>query len=221
MPSNITDITQLPRMEPEQLSAVNWAETYWHRYNKMPTAEQIGYHFPSLSMEEFFAHPAVKRAFHNRGMKLTSNTSLSEEQAAAVLTVANWSDRRTIPAKLRSLGISTTKWNGWKKDKHFKEFLHSQLAGNLEENLERAHAGLLVGVDKGDTNAIKYYMELTGRAPSPVETNFKLAVSRIIESITRHVQSPEIIRAISQDFEMIMAGQDPNILSLPHSEMEI
>ncbi len=201
-----------------QLQAVNWAELYYHERRKFPPVDSFKVHFPSLDIEEFFSHPTVKVAFHNRGITKTTPSFLSDEQAAAIITVANYDDRRSLPRKLSSLGIPVTRWNGWKKDRHFREFLHKQLAEGVDNSLDRAFEGLLKAVDKGEVNAIKYYMEVTGRQPSQNEQNFKLAVGRIIESLTRHVKDPATIKRISQDFELIMAGKDPNLLFIEPSE---
>lgn len=206
--------TKLPLMSTLQLSAVNWVEGYYHQVKKFPPDSSLQAQFPHLDLHEFHSHPTVKLAFHNRGIRRTTSQTLSDEQVAAILTIANYSDRRSISRKLTSLGIPSTRWNGWKKDKHFREFLHSQLAENSTDSLEIAMDGLLRAVEKGDVAAIKYYMELTGRSPSPNEQNFKLAVGRIVESLTRHVKDPNTLKRISQDFELIMAGQDPNLLEL-------
>jgi len=212
-----------PLMSTQYLKIVNWAEQFYAQRKRFPPVESFLSYWPGLDVDDFLNHPAVKKSFHNRGMKTAFNRGpqdLSDEQVAAVLTIANYDDRRSIPRKLSSLGIPVTRWNGWKRDQHFREFLHSQLVDNVEGSLDRAFEGLLRAVDKGEVTAIKYYMELTGRAPSEKEQNFKLAVSRIVESLTRHVKDPETIKRIGQDFEMIMAGKDPNVLFLNPVEDE-
>lgn len=199
-------------MSTEQLHMVNWAEAYYVKHKRFPPVEEFRSAFRSANLTEFFDHPTVKLAFHNRGMSRKAKpASLSNEQIAALVTIGNLDDRRSIPNKLRSLGIPVTRWNGWKKDTHFKNFLHDLLSDNLDTSLDRVMEGLLRAVDRGDVTAIKYYMEMTGRQPSANEQNYRMAVARIIESITRHVQDPEKIRLIQNDFKAIMAGQDPNI----------
>lgn len=201
-----------------QIRAVCWIEVYYNQNSgRFPPVEKILAEFPDLDIEDFLSDELVSRALHNRGITRRRRKSITDEQAAAILTVANYDDRRPIPAKLKSLGIPVTRWNGWKKDYAFRNFLHSQIKDSGENSLDRVWDGLLKAVDKGDVAAIKYYMELTGRTPSTSEMNFKLAVSRIIESVTRHVSDPDKIRAIGRDFEMIMAGQDPNIITLAPS----
>jgi hypothetical protein len=108
------------------------------------------------------------------------------------------------------LGVTLAQWNAWKKQKHFRDFLNSQLTDDFETSLDRALSGLLKGVDSGNPRSVELYMELTGRQPTENERNYRLAISRIVECVTRHVKDPNIIRAISEDFEKIERGLDPN-----------
>lgn len=200
---------------------INWIEQVYHESSVFPSIQVMKdawpTTFPNLStVRDWLAKPVVKQALHNRGLaprKVDSATNeLSEQQAAAILTVANLSDRRSQSTKLKSIGVTLTQWNAWKKQPSFKNFLYKCLNEDLDSSLDRAFSGLLKGVDNGDTRAIQFYMELTGRQPTENERNFKLAVSRIIESITRHVKDPELLKKIANDFELIEQGRDPSAL---------
>src|SRR5690349_2866407 len=85
----------------QQLAAINWAETYWHENKKFPSVEIFNRSFPDIDFEEFMQNLTVRTAFHNRGMNNPNPSHLTDEQAAAILTVANYSDKRSLTAKLR------------------------------------------------------------------------------------------------------------------------
>lgn len=194
---------------------ISWIETTYHKSKAFPSHQLIREQWPRTfptdhALEIWLASPVVKQALHNRGLNSNSNHGeLTEAQAAAILVVANLSDRRGLSTKLKSLGITLAQWNAWKRQPSFKKFLYDQLNEDLDSSLDRVFSGLLNAVDKGDPRAVQLYLEMTGRQPTENERNFKLAVSRIIESITRHVKDPEVIRALAKDFEMIEQGRDP------------
>lgn len=202
-------------------SIISWIETTYHESKVFPSAQTFKqawpHSFSSASLvQAFLDKPLVKQALHNRGLNPNKHSSkeLSQAQAAAVITVANLSDRRSLQTKLKSIGVSLTQWNAWKKQASFRNFLYSQLTDDFESSLDRALSGLLKAVDSGNPRAVELYLEMTGRQPTEGERNYRLAVSRIIESITRHVKDPHIINSLREDFDKIEQGLDP-VTSLP------
>jgi hypothetical protein len=199
-------------------NCLSWIEQHYHKTKNFPDPAQIQAEwprtFPTITdLQNWLDSPKIKAALNNRGLSQANaknNLPLTQTQSAAILLVANLSDRRNLKAKLSSIGVTLTQWNAWKKQVNFKHFLHSQLTDDFDTSLDRALTGLLSAVDAGNTRAIELYMEMTGRQPTENERNFKLAVSRIIESVTRHVKDPEIIRAIAEDFDKIEQGMDPS-----------
>lgn len=198
-------------------NVLSWIETTYHTTHHFPTALQIQASWPKTfptvpDVDFWLTQPPVKQALSNRGLsssKSEAPSQLSEAQAAALLVVANLSDRRSLQAKLKSLGLTLTQWNAWKKQPKFREFLHSQLTDDFETSLDRALSGLLRSVDSGNPRSIELYMELTGRQPTENERNYKLAISRIVECITRHVKDPRTRQLIAEDFDKIERGIDP------------
>jgi hypothetical protein len=217
--------------EPKTLGAldrsiISWIEQIYHQSKTFPSFEtfksawKISFDTRE-KLQAFLDKPLVKQALHNRGMNPNSHSSkeLTEAQAAAILTVANLSDRRSLQTKLKSLNITLTQWNAWKKQASFRNFLYSQLTDDFESSLDRALSGLLKAVDTGNPRAVELYLEMTGRQPTEAERNYRLAVSRIVESISRHVKDPHVIKALQEDFDKIERGLDPvtNIPVATHS----
>jgi hypothetical protein len=196
---------------------LSWIEVTYHDTKNFPTSLQIQASwpktFPTVPDVDFWCTlPHIKQALSNRGLSTQQTTKpadLSPLQAAALLVVANLSDRRSLSAKLKSIGATLTQWNAWKKQPAFKKLLHSQLTDDFDTSLDRALSGLLKSVDAGNPRAVEIYMELTGRQPTENERNYKLAISRIVECITRHVKDPQTRRLIAEDFDKIERGIDP------------
>ena len=197
-------------------NVLSWIETTYHDTHYLPTALQIQASWPKTfptvpDVEFWLVKPHISQALSNRGLSKSDSqpSNLSEAQAAALLVVANLTDRRSVQTKLKSLGVTTTQWNAWKKQKHFRDLLHKQLTDDFETSLDRALSGLLKSVDSGNPRAVELYMELTGRQPTENERNYRLAISRIVECITRHVKDPTTRRLIAEDFDKIERGIDP------------
>lgn len=201
---------------------LSWIEAHYHA-RSFPDPQRIKNAFPHIffsapAVEKWLSQPAIRNSLANRGT-LPQAGSLTPQQRAAILLVANLTDKRATSTKLKSLGITTTQWAAWKKDPSFKAFLYHNLNSDFDSSVDRAFSGLLSAVDKGNPRAVELYMELTGRQATENERNYRLAISRIVESISRHVKDPAVIAAIAADFDKIEAGQDP-LLNLKASEPE-
>lgn len=197
-------------------SIISWIETTYHESKTFPSVQTFKQAWPvffatASLVRDFLDRPLVKQALHNRGLNPNSNNTkeLTQQQAASILLVANLSDRRSLSTKLKSLNVTLTQWNAWKKQASFRNFLYAQLTDDFESSLDRALSGLLKAVDGGNPRAVELYLEMTGRQPTEAERNYRLAVSRIIESITRHVRDPHIINSLREDFDKIERGLDP------------
>jgi hypothetical protein len=213
------------------LRVINWIEGFWHRHNRFPLKmdwNKKTKEVPQLldySFEEALQNATFRRSLKERGIKVPSTTSgdwgLSQSQIAAIVTVTNFEDTRTRAQKLRELGISTTKWAGWMKDKDFVEFLQEMTATNLKDSLHVANEGLLKAMDRGDTNAIKFYYELTERHGGNVTAlqNIRLLLAKILEAVQFHVKDPITLAAIGADFEVILNGGTPEFKQVKEIEV--
>lgn len=200
---------------------INKIEHYWHKNESFPPSKFFEYE--EFDIAENLKHETFNLALTKRGITVPviSDRSkgelmpdgLTSEQVAAITIMINFEDRRPRSTKLKEMGISATQWAGWLKNPDFKNFLHQMTTTHLQDVLHVANEGLLHAVERGDTNAIKFYYELTGRhtQESGSMHNLKVVLAKVIESIQRNVKDPEILRAISADFEVILAGGSPEL----------
>lgn len=198
-----------------QIEVINWIEEWWLRKGTFPPVDSLKSFFPSFDLKESLNHDLFLTALENRGVKLPSaDDKLTNEQLAAIAVMSNFRDTRSPTAKLRSIGVTWTKWQGWMKNKHFKEFLHDLAASNFQDSIDVVQSGLLKAAEKGNVEAVKFYLEATGRyTPQSQETvNVKMILAKILEVIQMHVKDPATLRSIAVDFETVLAGGQPGVI---------
>lgn len=209
----MTETQDIVPMTSTELKGLVEIEAYWVRHGKFPKVIRT----EGFNLEEAMEKESFIRGLFNRGITPPDNQQeLSDAQLSAILLIVDIHDRRTIPAKLKSLGISSQTWQGWMKDPYFKKFLHNLSSKNFEDALHVAQQGLLSSVERGDVNAIKYWNELTGRAVSPEIQNARVLISRLAQVIQTHIKDPDLLMAISRDFEKVMRGEQPRaVIMIP------
>lgn len=181
--------------------AMPWFETFWHRHNRYPAPDEIMGHF-KFTLEQvqiLNVAPFWVKSCERRGIRLPSSSGLSPEQVAAISLIANFTDRRSIPAKCAALGITEEQLNGWYADPAFKQELAIRVDASLDNSFPEVQASLIKQIQKGNFPAIKFYYEITGRAQTPEQINLKLALLKVQEAIQKHVKDPEVLAAISAE----------------------
>lgn len=222
------------KLEPltsRELSIVTWVEQYWHKNSRFPYLKEFKQKLGQLNFPQDFPvtdlmeKPSFKRAMDNRGISIPSVTDvpvdLNNDQLAGILAVTNYLDKRSQSVKLKSLGITTSQWNGWLKNKIFKEYLHEVSSNTFKDSIHIAQESLVSKLESGDTSAIKLYMELTGRyqeGGSQV-ANLRLILTKLVEVLRRRITDENLLRAIGQDFDLILSGQEPVPVAPPRIDI--
>lgn len=160
-------------------------------------------------IDEFLESEDFIKSLDERGIvapwvMTTNPVGLTREQLAVVAVLNNIKDRRSDSKKLADLGISSRKYSGWIHNKSFSNYMKIS-ANNLLENSEaEAHMGLLRSLGNNNTQAQKLYFEMTGRYNPAYEneTNLQLLMTRVIETIQKHIHDPEILSAIASDLQL-------------------
>jgi hypothetical protein len=205
---------ELLPLNSQQLSVVNWVEQYWHKHGEFPSPGALKTRFgQELDVNALIEHRTFRLSMLNRGVVVPDASympeELTSEQLNAALRFLDVEDKRTLATKLKEIGVSTTQWYAWMKDPKFKEFVLNNSTKDFEESLHLAQQGLIRAIDRGETHAIKFYYELTGRHDANTGNvgNIKVVLAQIIEAIQRHVKDPDVLRAISNDFDIILGGR--------------
>lgn len=206
---NLSSKVQIVPLDGIEIDALTYIEEFWHKHGKFPKTIPV----PGFNLKKSLDKESFIRGLYNRGVRppnTVNDANLSNEQLAAILIVVDIHDRRSITAKLKSVGISSQTWQGWLRDKKFKEYLHSLSTKNFEDALHIAQQGLLSSVEKGDVNAIKYWNQLTGREVNQETHNARVLISHLAQVVQTHVKDPATLMAIAKDFERVMKGEKPD-----------
>jgi hypothetical protein len=202
-PQKGTSLIKFPKQVGPQFvnKAMPWFESFWHRMGRYPQPDEIMGHFKfTLEQVELLnLSPYWEKCLNERGIRLPQQTTLSATQIAAISLLTNFSDRRSIPAKLAAIGVTEEQINGWYKDREFKEELAVRTDAVLDNSFPEAQASLIRQIQKGNFSAIKFYYEITGRAVAPEQLKIKQTMQHLIEAVQKHVKDPEVLEAIATE----------------------
>lgn len=170
-------------------------------------------HYNKCLKSQDFRHAMLTRGMSLRGFSETPELDgiLSEEQLIAANVMLDLRDNRSQSKKLRELGVSTAKWEGWLRDPAFQNYLRTRSEALLPDNLHESHLALLDRVRSGDMVAIKYYNEITGRyVPNGNDkADVNAVLMMVMEVLQRRVKDPELVTAICDDLIAIGRANAP------------
>jgi hypothetical protein len=151
-------------------------------------------------VKEWLLEPSLAAMLDRRGISITSN-GLSPEMLACANVLLDFSDRRSKREKLLGLGITTQQYNAYLRNAKFNAYVTSRAEQLLPDTMHEAHTALLKNVERGDTNSLKLYYEITGRHNPAAANQFnpEALLTRIFEIITTRVKDPAVLDAIAQD----------------------
>lgn len=181
-----------------------WVELFWHQKKRYPLDEELVQKFGFTKTQLLQMHNSkyYDRCLKDRGIT-REDRDLSERQVAAISVITNFSDQRPTSVKLVSIGVSEEELNGWYSNPIFQRELAARADSILDNIFPEAQAQLARQIKAGSFPALKFYYEITGRAQSPETVNVKMAMMRLIEIVQKHVQDPDILRAIASDMQGI------------------
>jgi hypothetical protein len=147
--------------------------------------------------------PDFRRALRLRGVEPAA-TGLTTEQDYAIMVLTDPSDGKTLSQKLKVLGISYAKYQGWLKNPVFKSHIdrvtESILANNADAltQLERA-------ASEGDMAAIKFKLELNQRYDPNKQQNIDAMalMSMLFQIVATHVRDEAALEGIGTDLQRL------------------
>lgn len=129
---------------------------------------------------------------------------------AACNLLANPIDTRSIPAKLKDVGLTSSKFNAFLKKDDYYEFFRGVTDRMIDrETFELGRLALAKNVVEGDLQSFKYFNELTGKYRGAEGLDGRviaLLLETILTIITRHVDGATA-RVIADEIDKAAVGQ--------------
>lgn len=165
--------------------------------------------------------PKMLSALEDRGIPAGDvNTGLTGEQLYAIQVMVDPSGALTPWAKLKRLGITFAKWEGWLKQpafaRYYSELSEKIMSGSVPNALTRLNQL----ADSGDLKAIQLLLQLTGRIkPEQASvTDFARLVDVVLEAVQSNVSNDaEYAKVVSAIFK----GTSQAGLDLPELEATV
>lgn len=198
----------------EQALFLNYCEQEWVLYGALPSfdkaAMRFGFTTPGF-VQECWDSETFRKGLAARGITPPPSSNepnyegvLTGRQIAAIRAIYDVHDNRSDRKKLTDLNISTQEWNGWKKDPAFAKVIAQLTEALFEDNLDEVYRSIVDQARGGDISAAKLVLELTGKwSPKQGEVDVARIIQVFIESVSRHVRDPEVMRAIASDLTAI------------------
>jgi len=210
-----------PIQRPEKYSSDLWRraltvyQLYWDREGVVPTPEQAYETWTRIGLkvyQELSLEPEFQRALELRGIELEPTNSLSDLQVLVLMKLTDPGDKRTARAKLRELGVSWPRYQGWLNNPVFVREKRDRTERMFGDVSDLALTKLYGNVDAGDQRAIEFALEVTGRhnrATIAIQ-DARVVVQTIAEAVIKNVTDPKVRDAILNDARAAVAGFDLN-----------
>lgn len=155
---------------------------------------------PSITaIQQYQLTAEFRSGMAERGIEVDSSAQeLTQEQLACISVLTDYTDRRGLTAKLRALGISSSKYRGWLKQRPFNDAIRKLAAKGLDEAIPMAETALAEKAANGDINALKFLFEVSGRYnPAQQQAIDAQELIAIMVDVAQEVMSkdPEMLEA--------------------------
>ncbi len=184
---------------------------YWDREGLVATARQAHESWPKIPLKTYEAaivEPEFLRALELRGIVLERGDSLSDLQHMAIMKLTDSGDRRTERAKLRDLGISWPRYQGWLKSPVFVAEKRRKAEDTFGDVSDLALIKLRGNVEAGDQRAIEFALEVTGRYNRQTASlhDARIVAQMVADAVIKHVPNREQREAILNEIRAGYAG---------------
>lgn len=195
-------------LAPVEKALINYYELCWFTKNSVPTVEEVFEYLRKdrsnlrfTSVQYYLNRAPVRKALKDRGIPFEQHTrdELTGQQQAAALTVMNFADGRSVAEKLDQIGVLPATYYAWLNDPQFKNLVDSLSEQNLNNIKPTVVAEFTKLINKGDWQALKYYMDNTGTLTNGQTAPNEQLLRMIIEIIQKHIKDPNTMMAIATD----------------------
>lgn len=197
---------------------INFFELQWMLRHSVPTNEELAQHLeiPYTSVNYYLNRKPVIAALEKRGIPWKQHTreDLTPTQVAAAVTMMNFADVRPNDVKLNQLGINPAQYYAWLNDPQFKDLIDTLSDQNLKNIRPTAIGEFTKLINKGDWQAVKYYLDITGAINNQAPQTEQMLMM-FVEVIQKYVKDPKIMAAIAQDLKQVTSNRTLEVTSHP------
>jgi len=191
---------------------IDLAERMWVEKRRFPTTKEFrdelgGDTITNERVRRLVDHPNFEWLLEQRGLSNGIEGDLMPEQIAAIQLFFNMQDGRPWGQKLADIGVKAIQWNGWMRNKKFKDIVQAEAERIFGDGIPMAHASLMRAVAKGDIRALKLYYDKFGFGADMAagsQQDVKSVLMSAVEIIQRHVTDPATLKLIARDFEILV-----------------
>lgn len=210
------------KIQPAERALIKFYELSWMLGHRIPSVEEVTAELrkkmPSIrqtSVNYYLMRAPVRKALTELGIPFEQHTreTLTDQQQAAVLTVMNMMDTRSIAEKLDSIGVLPATYYAWLNDPMFKNFVDELTEQNKINIRPTAVTEFTKKINQGDWQAIRYWLEVTGEFTNQDVPRSEQLLRMLIEIIQKHVKDPEVIMAIAQDIKLASANRTLEVVT--------
>lgn len=175
----------------------------------LPTVNDVLKMQPNLKksiISTVIATEEFAEAMELRGVGFSATDGLSPQQLAVLNVLENFSDGRSLTAKLKDAGVTRTQFNGWLKDPLFRQLYEHRVESHLKDAHLPALTTLMSAAENGDTRAAEKILEINGRYnPQNAELqNARVVVQALVEALQKYAPADVVEKVIA---EVSMAQQ--------------
>lgn len=188
--------------------------TYFTANGRVPTVDDL-YHeypqFPRGTYAAIFLTSELKEALSYRGIAWDDEAGLSLEQHSALMVLSNPGDKRSLAAKLKTLGVPMARYQAWLRNPLFKQHLNKQTKDAYSDFLPTMRTALVGNAMDGDQRAIELVFAITGEYNPNAQgvQDARAVVMTVIESVIKHtINHPELRQSILADVQASVVAFD-------------
>jgi len=207
--------------------ALAFIETYYQTNGgKIPTLADMefmrAYGYGDKRLTKLLQSDAIYNGLAKRGIawpkpydpaRVQVITLLSPQQQHAVLIVTDPTRSDNLRKRLELVGITYQTWRNWMKQPAFANAVRALSEDVIQDSMASVHTSMAAKAMAGDVSAARLVYELTGRHDPSKQQMIDLTriVGLLLESLTRHVTDPIILKNLGNDLDIILSGDTPQI----------
>lgn len=114
--------------------------------------------------DQYINDPYIQKALIVLGINIDPSIPiLTPTQLSTIQIMFNFHDTRSDAKKLRDAGVNGQTWQNWLRDPVFQKFIQEKAEGLFQYNKHEIDKALFDKARSGQVDAIKLYMQLTGK----------------------------------------------------------